>query len=182
MRYWSLILLMSAAAGSAVSGPPNAEAAAQWEGNGRSLFLACEFKQAARTFEKGLVEHPDSAVLHYWLGKSYARLAEVSSPLSARKNAHKARLSLEQAVKIDPQNDEYLLELFDFYVDSPEWSSGGLERASALLELVSTGAPGAELRRGQLAASRKEHSGAGWWMRRTVLWTCSAIGTLIPQP
>jgi len=112
---------MSAVAGAAASGPPNTEAAAQWESDGRSLFFACEFKQAARAFEKALAEQPDSAVLHFWLGKSYARLAEVSSPLSAPKNARKARRSLEQAVKFDPRNGEYLRELFDFYVDSPEW-------------------------------------------------------------
>jgi tetratricopeptide (TPR) repeat protein len=159
---------MSAAAGSAVSGPPDANAAAQWERDGQSLFLACEFKQATYAFEKALAGQPDSAVLHYWLGKSYARLAEVSSPLSARKNAHKARRSLEQAVKIDPQNGEYLLELFDFYVDSPEW--------------FSPGEPGAEPQRRQLAASRKEYSGASWWMRRAVLWTWAAIGYPIPQP
>ena len=115
-----------------------------------------------RAFEKALAGQPDSAVLHYWLGKSYARLAEISSPLSAPKNARKARRSLEQAVEIDPQNDEYLLELFDFYVDSPEWFSGGLEQAAALLERISSRASNAEQWSKQLADSRKEHSGAGW--------------------
>lgn len=40
---WSgVILLLRAAAGSAASGPPNAEALAQWERDGRSLFLALQ--------------------------------------------------------------------------------------------------------------------------------------------
>jgi len=129
-----------------------------------------------------LAEQPDSAVLHYWLGKSYARLAAVSSPLSAPKNARKARHSLEQAVKIDPRKDEYLRELFDFYVDSPEWFSGGLKRAAALLERISPGESGTEPRLKQLADSRKEHSGAGWWIERAVLWTSGAIGYFVPQP
>jgi hypothetical protein len=46
--------------------------------DGRSLFLACEFKEAARTFECGMADQPESALLYYWAGKSYARLAEVS--------------------------------------------------------------------------------------------------------
>jgi hypothetical protein len=82
---------MSAAAGAA--------AAAQSEQEGRSLFFACEFKQAARAFEKASAEQPDSARLHYWLGKSYARLAEVSSPLSAPKNARKARRNLDTSYR-----------------------------------------------------------------------------------
>jgi tetratricopeptide (TPR) repeat protein len=177
-----VVLLLSAAAGSAASESPGAETAAQWERDGRSLFLACEFKQAARAFEKALAEQPNSALLHYWLGKSYARLAEVSSLLSAPKNARKARRSLEQAVQIDPRNDEYLRELFDFYVDSPEWFSGGLERAAALLERISPEESGVEPRLKQLADSRKDHSGAGWWIERAVLWTSGAIGHLVPQP
>lgn len=173
---------MSAAVGVAASRPPNTESAAQWEKNGRSLFLACEFEQAARAFEKALAEQPDSALLHYWLGKSYARLAEVSSPLSAPKNARKARRNLEQAVRIDPRNEEYLRELFDFYVDSPEWFSGGLKRAAALLERVSPEESDVEPWFQQLTDSRKEHSGAGWWMERAVLWTSGVIGHFVPQP
>jgi tetratricopeptide (TPR) repeat protein len=173
---------MSAAVGSVASGAPSVETAARWEQDGRSLFFACEFKQATRAFRKALAGQPDSAALHYWLGKSYARLAEVSSPLSAPKNARKARLSLEQAVRIDPRNSEYLLELFDFYVDSPEWFGGGLERAAALLERISPGESTAESRLQQLAASRKEHSSAEWGIRRAVLRTSGFIGHFVPQP
>lgn len=54
MRYWSVILLMNAAISSVVLKPLSAEGAAQWEGDGRSLFFACEFKQATRAFEKAL--------------------------------------------------------------------------------------------------------------------------------
>jgi tetratricopeptide (TPR) repeat protein len=76
--------------------------------DGRSLFLACEFKEAARTFERELANQPESAFLYYWAGKSYARLAEVSSPFSAPKDAQKARRNLERAVQLDPENREYL--------------------------------------------------------------------------
>ena len=181
MRYWSVFLFLSNAAGSAASGPPSAEAVVQLERDGRSLFVACEFKRAARVFERALSAQPNSAALYYWLGKSYARLADVSSPLSAPKNARRARRNLEEAVKRDPQNHEYLQELFDFYVDSPEWFHGGLQRAAALLEPIRSAEPDPEARRRGIADSRKEHSGPDWWMRRTVLWTSGAIGHVVPE-
>jgi hypothetical protein len=48
VRNWSVFLFLSAAADSAASGPPNAEAVAKLERDGRSLVVACEFKRAAR--------------------------------------------------------------------------------------------------------------------------------------
>jgi tetratricopeptide (TPR) repeat protein len=182
VRYWKVILLMSTATAFAASGPSSAEASVQWEKDGRSLFLACEFKQSARVFEKAVAKQPDRAVLHYWLGKSYARLSEVSSLLSASKNAHKARRSLERAVEMDPQNNEYLGELVDLYLNSPEWFSGGLERAAALLAHSNTQESGMEPRLQQLAFSRKAHSGAGWWIERAILRTSGALGYIVPQP
>ena len=179
MRYWSAFLAMNAVA--VFAAEPKAGAAAQFERDGRSLFLACEFKQATQAFERALLQQPDSPVLHYWLGKSYARLAEVSSPLSAPKNARRARANLEEAVKLDPRNQEYLLELFDFYVDSPEWFHGGLERAAVLLERICTGEFCPQTWREQLADSRKDHSGGGWWTRRAILWTSGAVGHGVPQ-
>jgi hypothetical protein len=42
MRYWSVFLFLSAAAGSTVSGSPGSEAGAQLERDGQSLFVECE--------------------------------------------------------------------------------------------------------------------------------------------
>jgi tetratricopeptide (TPR) repeat protein len=181
VRYWSVFLFLSAAAGSAASGPPNAEAVGQLERDGRSLFVACEFKRAARVFETALSAQPNSAALYYWVGKSYVRLADVSNPLSAPKNARRARRNLEEAVKRDPRNHEYLLELFDFYVASPEWFHGGLQRAAALLERIRPAESDAEPWLKQLADSRKDHRGAAWWMRRAILSTSGAIGHIVPE-
>ena len=173
-------MAMSAAAGAAAAAavPANTDDAAQWELEGRFLFVACEFKQAARAFERALAGQPDNAALHYRLGKAYARLAEVSSLLFAPKYARKARRSLEQAVKLAPRNDEYLRELFDFDVASPEWLGGGLERAAALLDRFGPGDPGAESRSKQLAESREEYRGAGWWVRRALLRTAEVVGKI----
>jgi tetratricopeptide (TPR) repeat protein len=181
VRYWMAILSMGAALAGAAPGARSAELSAQWAEDGRFHFFACEFKQAARAFENAAAVQPEDAGLHYWLGKSYARLAEVSGPLSASKNARKARRNLEQAVQLDPRNQQYLAELFDFYVDSPEWLGGGLERAAALLERMGPDTFGAQERMAQLAESRKEHRGAGWLVRLAVLRTSSVVGYLVPQ-
>lgn len=175
MRYTNLVMLVSAVVSSAAPPP-------QWDSDGRALFLAGEFKRASHAFERAVAERPDRADLHYWLGKSYARLTAVSNPLSAAKYARRARRSLEQAVRTDPRNDKYLVELFDFYADSPQWSGGGPERAAAVLERISPEAPGVELRRMQLAASRKEFGGPAWWVWRPVVWMSGAAGYLVPRP
>jgi tetratricopeptide (TPR) repeat protein len=181
VRYWKLALLMSAAAVSAVAATPSAKASAQWEKDGRSFFSQCEYKRAARSFEKAVAQEPDRAVLHFWLGKSYARLADMSSLLTAPANARKARRSLEAAVRIEPQNQEYLLELFDFYVDSPEWFHGGLERAEGLLTRIPSGST-REILAKEIADSREDHSGTGWWIRMAVLRTSGAAASVVPVP
>jgi hypothetical protein len=158
VRYWSVFLFfLSAAADSAASGPPSAEAVAQLERDGRSVFFPCGFKRAANVFERALSMQPRAA-LYYWLGKPYVRLADVSNPLSAPKNARRARRNLEEVVKRDPQNNEYLLELFEFYADSD---------------------PEPLLR--EIADSWKEHGGPRWWMRRAVLCTSDAIRHVVPE-
>jgi hypothetical protein len=90
-------------------------------------------------------------------------------------------LSAAAGVKRDSQNNEYLLELFDFYVESREWFDGGLRRAAALLEpsRPADSDLGSLLRK--IAASRKEHSGPGWRMRRAVLCTSDANGHIVPE-
>jgi tetratricopeptide (TPR) repeat protein len=181
VRYWSVCLFLSAAARSAASGSPSTEAVAQLERDGRSLFVACDFKRATRVFERALSAQPNNAALYYWLGKSYARLAEVSGPLLAPKSARRARRNLEEAVQRDSQNHEYLDELFDFYVDSPEWFHGGLQPAAALLELIRPAESDPKPWLREIADSRKEHSGPGWGMRRWVPWTPGAIGRIVPE-
>ena len=56
-----------------------AAVAASLPADGEALFRECEFKAAAHSFERALTKEPGNARLHFWLGKSYARMAEVSS-------------------------------------------------------------------------------------------------------
>ena len=170
----TLILWMYAAATAA--GATRLLAADKYEQQGRALFFDCEFKRAGQAFEKASAAQPERADLYYWLGKTYERLADTSSLLTARKWARKAGHNLEDAVRLDPRNEEYVQELFNFYVDSPEWFGGGLKRAQALVENTSVPAISAA----RIAASREEHSGAPWWTRAAILRTGSVMGALLP--
>ena len=157
-----------------------AAAAGSPQTEGEALFRECEFKAAARSFEHALVNEPGNARLQFWLGKSYARLADVSSPLTARRNARKARTHLEIAVRLEPGNAEFAGELFELYAESPEWFDGGLKRASAMLERFGPddGGPGTPSR--ILAESQGEHSGAAWALRKGIARTSGWFGYLVP--
>ena len=148
---------------------------------GEALFRECEFKAAANSFEHALTKEPGNARLHFWLGKSYARMAELSGPLSARRNARKAQAHLETAARLDPGNREFLMELFELYADSPEYFDGGLSRATAMLERLGPddGGPGTPSR--IVADARKQYSGPIWTLEKGVLRASGAVGYLIPR-
>ena len=158
-----------------------AAVAGSFPADGEVLFRECEFKAAAHSFEHALTKEPGNARLHFWLGKSYARMAEVASLLSAQRNARKARAHLETAVQLDPGNREFRNELFEFYVDSPEWFDGGLDRAVAMLERLGPDDGGPETPSRIVAEARKEYRGPSWALRKGVLRVSAVVGYLAPQ-
>jgi tetratricopeptide (TPR) repeat protein len=148
---------------------------------GRARYEHCEFKAAARAFSRALEAQPDAPQLHHWLGKSYARMAEVSSPLHAARDADRARRSLERAVELDPRNHEYLRELFYFYLDSPEWFGGGLKKAEELVDRIDPEDPGGQvLLRTLVEGARQEYHGATWRIRQSILVPSAQVGRVIP--
>jgi len=154
---------------------------ADWAVTGRAYYAKCEFKNAVRSFTKALQSQPKDALLHHWLGKSYARMAEVASPLSASRDARRARLSLERAVELEPRNQEFLRELFGFYLDSPEWFNGGLNRAALLVDKIEPQDPGAQtLLRNLLADARQEYHGPTWRLRQASLLPTGQMGRIVP--
>jgi cytochrome c-type biogenesis protein CcmH/NrfG len=147
---------------------------------GRARFADCEFKQAAKAFEQALRWQPDDAGIHNRLGKSYARLAEISSLLSAPGHARKARRNLERAVALEPANQEFLRDLFEFYLDSPQWFGGGIDQAATLLERLSADDPaGRSLFETRLKEARQDSSGASWCLRLGVLWPTQKASYLL---
>ena len=156
-------------------------AAASFQKDGEALFKESEFKAAARVFQNALATDPDNAQLHFWLGKSYERMAEAASAFFARRNARKAQVHLEAAVRLAPGNREFLRELFDLYVDSPEWFDGGLARAGKLAERLDPDNEDIERLNRMVAQARNEYSGPGWVLRKGILRASGAAGYLLPQ-
>ena len=175
---WKIILALSitvASGGIAPKADPG-----QWQKKGYDLFERCAFKQAAGTFQQGVMRYPESAVLHYWLGKSYVRLAELST-FGAARNARKARGSLEKAVLLDPSNEDYVRELFDLYVDFPEFFDHGLDRAADLIGSVGSEESRQEMLM-RLDVSRHEHVSLEGRVRAVTVWTVSGFGYAAPLP
>ena len=152
-----------------------------WAETGRARFAECEFKDAARAFTKALQFRPDDAGLHYWLGKSYARMADESTAFKGAGNARQARNHLVRAVDLEPRNHQYLRELFDFYLASPEWFRGGLQQASLLVERIAPDDPGEQaFLRVLVDGARQEYRGVDWRLRQVTLMPSSEIGRVIP--
>ena len=179
MRFISLLLLAGGVGWGASVENTAAGSAAGWALKGRARFEVCEFKDAARDFSKALRYQPEDADLYHWLGKSYARMAEVSSPLHASKDARNARASLERAVDLEPRKQAYLRELFDFYLESPEWFTGGLEKAAVLVERIAPEDPGAQaFLRELLEGAHKGYGGVDWRAREVTLVPSREIGRI----
>jgi hypothetical protein len=176
--YRGIIPLLLAACASATAITSKIDSEQQWERNGHALFIQCEFKQAAQTFENGIGVYPSSAVLRYGAGKSYARLIDLST-FSAARNAHKAQYRLEQAGELDPKNEEYLRELFDLYVYFPEFFNDSLDRAADLVESAETRECREEMLT-VLQTSRREHRGAEEWLRHRTADFVSGVSYLVP--
>jgi tetratricopeptide (TPR) repeat protein len=147
-----------------------AEPAGDWTHLGHVRYERCDFKAAMQAFSRAAARRPDDADLQHWLGKSYAKLAETDGPLLASRHAAKARLNLERAVTLDPANRHYLRELFDFYLDSPEWLSGGIDQAEQLIVRLEPEDAGAQaFLRLRLENARQDFRGVYWRMRQATL-------------
>src|SRR5579872_2536689 len=107
MRLISLLLLCGGLGLGASVENASIGDADSWARKGRDRFEVCEFKEAARDFTRAVRYRPQDAGLHHWLGESYAHLAEVSSALTATRQARKAQFSLERAVELAPGNRVY---------------------------------------------------------------------------
>jgi hypothetical protein len=69
-------------------------------------------------------------------------------------------VSLERAVELEPANHEYLRDLFDFYLDAPEWLGSGLEKAALLVERIEPDDRAAQaFLRAQIDEAKQDYNG-----------------------
>jgi tetratricopeptide (TPR) repeat protein len=99
---------------------------------GKAHFMQGQDKEAIANFEKAIGEDSLNSDYHDWLGRSYGRLAEGSSFLSALGYAKKTVRAFERAVELGPSNQEALSDVFEYYLQAPGMVGGGLDKAETI--------------------------------------------------
>lgn len=103
--------------------------------SGRNAYFAGEFKKAIQELEPIAMADPKNAEAQFWLGKSYAMVADINAPLLNLHARAKAHSHLEAAARLRPENAEYRDDLFNYLIDS-EGSRAALREAEALAHTV----------------------------------------------
>lgn len=126
---------------------------------GRASYVAGDFKQAARHFQRAVEADPYDAESYYRAGMTYEVLADIATPFGARYNA-KARRSLTKAVQLAPDRQDYRRSLFDFLLDSANSSRTALRQANSIMAALPESDDEFNEMRRRLAEETKINSGA----------------------
>jgi cytochrome c-type biogenesis protein CcmH/NrfG len=136
---------------------------------GRDQFMLGDYKSAAEAFERAFAVEPANAEYALWLGRSYGRRAETALPFVAAKYAGKARAYFEKAVALDPQNQQALNDLFDYYLEAPGFLGAGYGKAEAIAIRIGEHNPAeGHLAEAKLADRRKQFDTADEQLRRAI--------------
>lgn len=98
----------------------------------RVFYAEDKSEDAVRQCELATRFDPHSSTSFDWLGRAYGQKARHANPLAAFALARKVHASFETAVQLDPQNEEAIGDLGDYYVEAPAVVGGGDEKARAL--------------------------------------------------
>jgi Flp pilus assembly protein TadD len=147
---------------------------------GRNYYMQADYKKATEVLEKAFAADPKNAEYALWLGRSFGRRAETSSPFTAPGHASTARQYFEKSVKLDPTNVEALNDLFEYYLEAPGILGGGLDKAQATAERIAHVNPSeGALAQAKLAERHKQYSAAEEQLRRAVELAPHQVGRLI---
>jgi len=124
---------------------------------GQNYFMLGDYKKSAEWFQRAFALDPKNSDYALWLGRAFGRRAETSNPLTAPMQASRARQYFEQAVALDPTNEEALNDLFDFYLEAPGFLGGGFDKAQALAKRIAErNAAEGHFAQAQLADKRRQ--------------------------
>jgi tetratricopeptide (TPR) repeat protein len=147
---------------------------------GRDYFMLGDYKKAAEAFERAFSMEPGNSEYAHWLGRSFGRRAETSSPFFAPLYASKARAYFEKAVALDPQNEEALNDLFDYYLEAPGFLGGGFDKAEAIAKRIAERNPAeGHFAQAQLADKRREFDSAEEQLRRAMELAPRQVGRVL---
>jgi len=151
-----------------------------WALIGQSYFFEAEYKKATEAFDKATLADPNNSEYIHWLGRTYGRRAETSSPLMALGHASKTRQLFEKAVMLDPHNSEALNDLFDYYLNAPGFLGGGSTKAEQLVEKIEKLDPAeGQFARAQLAEKQKDYAKAEQYFRRAIEMAPRQVGRVL---
>jgi tetratricopeptide (TPR) repeat protein len=151
---------------------------------GQSYFMLGEYKKAADSFEKAIAlvppTHEQSSELYHWLGRTFGRRAETATFLTAPGHASKARQMFERAVQLDPNNQEAVNDLFDYYLEAPGFLGGGIQKAEELARHIATlDAAEGHYAQAQIKERRKEYQAAEDHLRRAAELAPKQVGRVL---
>jgi len=147
---------------------------------GKDYFMLGDYKKASEAFQKAFALEPRSSEYAHWLGRAYGRRAETSNPFAAPTHASKARQYFEEAVALDPTNDEAMNDLFDYYLQAPGFLGGGFDKAEALAARIAERNPAeGHFAQAQLADKRKHFDTAEEQLRRAVELAPRQVGRVL---
>ncbi len=136
VRWWCCWLLVLSAGWLHAQGPGADPAVAAGPGagryqQGRTLFDAGRYADAAARFEAASAAEPDRSLYAQWLGRALGLAARDASLLSRPGLAVRSRTALERAVALDPDNVGARSDLAAYYAAAPGLLGGGSEKARA---------------------------------------------------
>jgi len=147
---------------------------------GQNYFMLGEYKKATDAFQKALALEPSKSEYAHWLGRSFGRRAETSNLLTAPMHASKARQYFEQAVELDPSNEEALNDLFDYYLQAPGFLGGGFDKAERVAQRIAErNAAEGYFAQAQLADKRKQFDTAEEQLRRAMELAPRQVGRVL---
>jgi tetratricopeptide (TPR) repeat protein len=147
---------------------------------GRDQFMLGDYKQAAEALERAFSMEPANSEYAHWLGRSLGRRAETSLPFLAPKYASKARIYFEKAVELDPNNEEALNDLFDYYLEAPGFHGCGYDKAEAIAQRIGERNPAeGHFAQAQLADRRRQFDTAEEQLRRAIDLAPRQLGRLL---
>lgn len=132
-RGWRLVLVLLGCGCIGVAGlvgHEDGDTAAREYQQGRDLFDAGRYADAANHFAAALAASP-SSIYAQWLGRAYGLEAQDANLLSKPGLASRSREALERAVAMNPENVGARSDLAAYYQAAPGFLGGGLDRAQA---------------------------------------------------
>lgn len=127
----------------------------------RVYYQEQDWDKAIADCETAVKLNPGDSNLHLWLGRACGKKAEHASLMSSYPLARRIHAEFEQAVQLDPRNAAALADLGEFDVMAPIVLGGGIARAAAIAQQLSSVSPAAALTlQARIAESKKDYDAA----------------------